>query len=290
MSLLGNIRDGLRLLFRRERVDREFDEELHGFLEMAVEEKMKQGMSRREALRAVRLERGDLEATKEVVRSPGWGSFVERCWQDLRFGLRMLRKSPGFTPVAVVTLALGIGANTAIFTLLNAVLLRDLPVKNPNELVLLGAGRASGSTSGIDTDAYSCRFYQPILDPRLSTFLGLLAVFLALLGIYGLKSYAVARRTSEIGIRVALGAPSSGVFWMILRDGQLFASTGLALGVPIALAAGRLVSSMLFGIKPSEPATMVVAATLLVVLDLAAGYPPTLRAMRIDPMIALRYE
>ena len=77
---------------------------------------------------------------------------------------------------------------------------------------------------------------------------------------------------------------------MILRDGLLFASTGLALGVPIALAAGRLVSSMLFGIKPSEPATMVVAATLLVVLDLAAGYPPTRRAMRIDPMIALRYQ
>ena len=77
---------------------------------------------------------------------------------------------------------------------------------------------------------------------------------------------------------------------MILRDGLLFASTGLALGVPIALAAGRLVSSMLFGIKPSEPATMVVAATLLVVLDLAAGYLPARRAMRIDPMIALRYE
>ena len=91
------------------------------------------------------------------------------------------------------------------------------------------------------------------LTARLSTFFGLLAVFLASLRIYGLMSYAVARRTSEIGIRVALGAPRSGVFWMILRGGLLFASTGLALGVPIALAAGRLVTSMLFRIKPSDP-------------------------------------
>src|SRR5467141_2258885 len=138
MSLLRSLSDGLRSLLRKGQVSQELDEELNGFLEMAAEEKVKQGMSRKEALRVVRLERGSLEVTKEVVRSAGWESFVETCWQDLRLALRRLRMAPAFTIATVVTLALGIGATTSIFTLVHAVLLKSLPVANPDELYRLG--------------------------------------------------------------------------------------------------------------------------------------------------------
>jgi predicted permease len=135
MSLLRSIAGGLRSLFRKEQVSQELDEELNGFLELAAEEKMKQGMSRNDALRAVRLERGNLEVSKEAVRAAGWESIVETCWQDLRFAVRVLRNNPGFTAAAVLAIALGVGINVGIFSVLNGAALRLLPIPRAEQVV-----------------------------------------------------------------------------------------------------------------------------------------------------------
>jgi putative ABC transport system permease protein len=135
MNLFRNFAAGLRALARKARTGREMDEELGAYLEAAAREKERSGMSREEALRAARVEAGSLEAVKEEIRTAGWEAAAESFWQDLRYGWRGLRKNPGFTTVAVLTLALGIGANTAIFSLTYAVILKSLPVPNPGELV-----------------------------------------------------------------------------------------------------------------------------------------------------------
>src|SRR6202030_855514 len=127
MSLWRNLLAGMRGLLQKDRVEREMDEELREYLDTATKEKMRGGMSREEAERAARIEMGGVEVVKENVRAVSWESRLEAVWSDLRFGARLLRLNPIFAAAAILSLALGIGANTAIFQLIDAVRLRTLP-------------------------------------------------------------------------------------------------------------------------------------------------------------------
>jgi putative ABC transport system permease protein len=128
------------------------------------------------------------------------------------------------------------------------------------------------------------------LMATLSGFFGVLAGLLATIGLYGVMSYMVARRRTEIGIRMALGAERRTVTRMILREALVLTSTGLAAGIVLALALGRAVSSLLFELRPNDPLTIVLAAAALGTLAFAASYLPAQRAARLDPMTALRNE
>ena len=327
-------------------------------------------------------------------------------WQDVRYSLRMLGKNPGFAAIALITLALGIGANTTIFSLLNAVMLQSMLVRNPRELVVLQwsahrqakdigtssfadchhiewrsahpgscsfsypmfkeirdqsgvfsnvtafAGPAqldlsgNGPASMTRTELVSGDYFQtlgvspalgrtiqpsderpgseavtairrivndldssiPIFDvntqsrtidrllfneclvARLSSLFGTLAVVLACIGLYGLLSYEVTQRTKELGIRATLGARQRDVLTMIVRQGLLLVLLGTLIGVVTAFGVTRYLQSLLFGVRPTDPGTFLVACITLVTFTLLACYLPARRATRVDPMVALRYE
>ena len=128
------------------------------------------------------------------------------------------------------------------------------------------------------------------LIARLSSFFGILAAFLACIGIYGLLSYSVARRTSELGIRLALGAQSRALLWMILRECIVLLAIGLAIGIPVALSSTHVLKSLLFELSPLDPVAISVAIAAVAVMTIAAAWLPARRATMIDPMKALRTE
>jgi ABC-type antimicrobial peptide transport system permease subunit len=175
-------------------------------------------------------------------------------------------------------------------------------------LAILADGRPTELTSAIRNElrvinsdimltnvgTLSERVDQSLLKERLiatlSLFFGLLALLLACIGLYGVMSYDVARRTHEIGIRMALGANANRVVRLVLRETLGWVALGVGLGLSAALATTRWLESLLFGLKPHDPLTIGLAALVLLSVATVAGYLPARRASRIDPLKALRHE
>lgn len=180
---------------------------------------------------------------------------METLLHYLRYGFRILTKSPGFTAVAVITLAIGIGANASLFSVINGVMLSPLPF--PLMLLVMFAA---------------------------------LALLLASVGIYGVISSVVGQRAHEIGLRMALAAKPQDILRLILSRGGKLAGVGVAIGLVAALGVTRLMTSMLYGVGASDPLTFTGVAILLTLVALAACYIPARRATRINPVAALPYE
>jgi putative ABC transport system permease protein len=424
MPWLARLRSFKRNLLQRASAERELADEASSVCELLAEEKMRQGMAPDAARRSARLELGGVEQWKEQVRAVRSGAWLETLGRDVGHGVRILRKNPGFAVVAVLTLALGISANTAIFSVVSAVLLRPLPYPDAQQLVLaspgyfralgcrLRAGRLftaqdtpSSQPVAVVNEAFARRWFagqdpvgkrlvmdapanllpppepgavvaprrtivgvvadvkntkmnlstqpevfapvaqnvgegwasamalvvrtavepagmlpairaqvravdpdQPVTDvatmdellarslsqPRfgmllLSLFAGV-ALLLAAIGVYGVVAYEARQRTHEIGIRMAIGARPAHILRLIVGDGLRLSLLGAALGIAAGLPATRLLASLLYGVGRYDPLTFLAMPAGLVAAAALAAYLPARRALRLDPVTALRHE
>ena len=242
-------------------------------------------------------------------------------WQDLQYGLRMLTKSPGFTAVAVLTLALGIGTNTVIFSVVNGVLLRPLPYPNHDRLLRIGESHPGEQSLSVTYATYLdlAREAKTIENPAAfrdwafnltgdseaqpERAAGALVSgnFFAALGSKPLLGRMITPEDNDPGgnnrvavLGYALWESRYGgqrdVLRLMLRQGMGVTMIGVAIGLATAFGLTRLMSTLLYGVSASDPATFAGVAILLFAIALVACHIPARRAMRVDPMVALRYE
>jgi macrolide transport system ATP-binding/permease protein len=222
--------------------------------------------------------------------------FLSNTLQDLRYALRQLRKSPGFTfqvyhgykePQMTTTETQSMLINSMVINF-------NRPQESAEELIrrtMAGVDPNLAITDLRSLDAQVAgNFNQDRLLARLTSLFGILALIIASIGLYGVMSYFVVRRTSEIGIRMALGATRSSVLAMVFRSALFQVVLGLALGIPAALFAGHLMASQLYGVSAYDAASLAGATLVLALCAAVAVFVPARRAATIEPMRALRIE
>jgi ABC-type antimicrobial peptide transport system permease subunit len=169
-----------------------------------------------------------------------------------------------------------------------------VPQQNADELLRRTLASIDPNLTVVEIRTFDAQvagnFTQDRLVARLTTLFGILSLVLASVGLYGVMSYFVARRTSEIGIRMALGATRSSVLGMVMRSAFWQVLVGLVIGIPAALGAGYLMKSLLYGVASYDPLALVGAPLILALCAVAAGFIPARRAASIEPMRALRIE
>src|SRR5262249_37488065 len=182
-------------------------------------------------------------------------------------------------------------------TELNELYFYVLSAQDPSAVTSMVTKTVAGFDSGLPVyhlrllvDQINKTVFSDKLLASLSVCLGLLAAFLAAIGLYGVIAYVVARRTREIGVRIALGATRGNVSWLILREVVQMAAIGLLIGLGLSFITGRMVQSLLFGVSAYNPLVLILTAAVLIAVALLAGSLPPPKAPTVDPMLALRYE
>ena len=319
-----------RRFFHRTHRDSDHAREFQAFLELETDENIASGMSPEAARRAAHLKFGNPTAIREEVYEMNSLGFLETLGRDIRYAGRVLKAVPTFTMVGKrLTVRFGPPEGIRAEIIGVAADVRSALDSRPNDIIYLhypqgvyvaemhlvlradarsqAAGvsafgravRAAVASLDPEQPVYRIRTMDEMLRVSLATrrfemlLLGVFAAFaacLAAVGLYGVLAYSVQARTREIGIRTALGANHGQVLALVLGEALKLTAIGLVAGVLGALGLTRLLSTLLYGVQPTDPTTFGVVSLLLLAVAVAAGSIPARRPTRIDPMIALRHE
>ena len=308
----------LRSLFRRHRQESELDEEIRFHLANEAGELMAAGMSPEEARAAARRDFGNVTLIRELTREAwGWAP-AERFLHDIRSAIRGMQKAKGWTLVVLVSLALGIGANTALFSAVDGMLFRTLPAADPNGLVRLrwagdtpqvtfyirgvsaeaareGIGRIDPGVPVVNVATMTEMVDTALLPTRIaavvSGFVGAGGLLLACIGLFGTLSYVVALRAPEIGLRVALGARPLQIIRLVAGSTSVkLVTVGVVVGAGLGSGVSPLLQSQFSRTSGVDPVALAGAAACLALVAFVAVGLPVSRALRIDPAEVLRVE